>query len=113
MVCFKVEQKNKQRITTDMTGTFGSVSLLNFYDEKVEMSNEALNSKGKLNYNQFFSVLESKDYFIFYLTANQASLIRKKDIEHIDEFRKFIMEKFQKNLNIFNNKIKVGIRDTT
>ncbi|WMI81756.1 hypothetical protein [Anaerotignum sp. MB30-C6] len=36
-VCFKVERKNKRRITTDKTGTFGSVSLLKFYDEKVEM----------------------------------------------------------------------------
>ncbi|WMI82658.1 YcxB family protein [Anaerotignum sp. MB30-C6] len=60
------------------------------------MSNEALKSKGELSYNQFFSVLESKDYFIFYLTANQASLIRKKDVPQVDEFRKFIKEKFQK-----------------
>ena len=95
-VCFMVERKNKQRITTDKTGTFGSVSLLKFYDEKVEMSNEALKSRGELNYNQFYAVLESKDYFIFYLTVNQASLIRKKDVPQVEEFRKFIIEKFPK-----------------
>jgi hypothetical protein len=29
------------------------------------------------------------------LTANQASLIRKKDIDNPDEFKKFIVERFE------------------
>ena len=59
------------------------------------MENEALKSKGELQYHQFYALMESKDYFIFYLTANQASLIRKLDIDDISAFREFIVEKFK------------------
>jgi hypothetical protein len=38
--------------------------------------------------------MESKDYFIFYLTVNQASLVRKRDVDNINVFREFIVEKF-------------------
>ena len=36
--------------------------------------------------------MESKDYFIFYITVNQASLVRKKDMkdEVVMEFRTFL-----------------------
>ena len=59
------------------------------------MENEAFKSTGELRYDQFFAVMESKDYFIFYLTINQASLIRKKDIDDPDAFREFIVGKFE------------------
>jgi len=39
--------------------------------------------------------MESKDYFIFYLTANQASLVRKKDVDNLNAFKDFIVEKFK------------------
>jgi len=94
-VCFKVERKNKVRIKTDLTGTFDSLNILTFYEDKVVMENDLLKSTAELKYNQFFSVLESKDYFIFYLTANQASLIRKKDVDSFDEFKQFLMNIFK------------------
>ena len=78
IVLFKVERKNAQRIKTDKTGTFDSINTLKFYDDRIIMENEALKSKGELKYGQFYALMESKDYFIFYLTANQASLIRKE-----------------------------------
>ncbi len=59
------------------------------------MENEALKSTGELKYNQFFAVMESKDYFIFYLTVNQASLVRKKDIDNLNAFKEFIIGKFK------------------
>lgn len=93
-VCFKVERKNKQRIASDQTGTFGSLNVLKFYEDKVVMENESMKSTGELKYTQFFSVLESKDYFIFYFTANQASLIRKKDVNTLGDFKQFLMEVF-------------------
>ena len=95
VVILKVERKNAQRIKTDKTGTFDSINSLKFYDDKIVMENKALKSTGELKYDQFFSVMESKDYFIFYWTANQASLIRKKDIDNPDEFKKFIVERFE------------------
>ncbi|WP_333652139.1 YcxB family protein [Lacrimispora sp.] len=98
-VCFKVERKNKIRVTSDNTGTFGSLNILKFYDEKMVMENDLLKSTGELKYTQFFSVIESKDYFIFYLTANQACLIRKKDVDSPDAFKQFVMK-------VFNDKYK-------
>jgi hypothetical protein len=95
VILFKVERKNVQRIKTDKTGTFDSVNTLKFYDDRIIMENKSLKSTGELKYNQFFAVMESKDYFIFYLTANQESLIRKKDVENLKEFKEFIIEKFK------------------
>ncbi len=94
-VIIKIERKNAQRIKTDKTGTFDSVNTLKFYDDKIVMENKSLNSTGELKYDQFFTVMESKDYFIFYFTLNQASLIRKKDIDNPHEFKKFVVEKFE------------------
>ena len=96
VVLFKVERKNAQRIKTDKTGAFGSVNTLKFYDDRIVMENEALKSTGELNYDQFFAVMESKDYFIFYFTVNQASLVRKKDIDNLSVFREFILGKFKR-----------------
>ncbi|PNT90674.1 hypothetical protein CDQ83_17940 [Clostridium thermosuccinogenes] len=94
-VLIKVERRNAQRIKTDKTGAFDSVNTLKFYDDRIVMENEALKSKGELRYDQFYAVMESKDYFIFYLTANQASLIRKKDVDNLNDFKEFIVGKFQ------------------
>lgn len=94
VVIFKVERKNAQRIKTDKTGAFDSINTLKFYDDRIVMENKALKSTGELKYNQFFALMESKDYFIFYLTVNQASLVRKKDIDNLNDFKEFIIEKF-------------------
>ena len=94
VVLFKVERRNAQRIKTDKTGTFDSINTLKFYDDKIVMDNKALKSTGELKYNQFFALMESKDYFIFYLTINQASLVRKKDVDNLNAFREFVVEKF-------------------
>jgi len=95
VIIFKVERKNAQRIKTDKTGAFDSVNSLKFYDDRIVIENEALKSKGELKYNQFFAVMESKDYFIFYLTVNQASLVRKIDVDNLKAFKEFIVEKFK------------------
>ncbi|MFY9178027.1 MAG: YcxB family protein [Caldicoprobacterales bacterium] len=95
LVLFKVERKNAQRVKTDKTGAFDSINTLKFYDDRMVMGNEVLKSTGELKYSQFHALMKSKDYFIFYITANQASLIRKQDIEDITAFEEFILEKFE------------------
>ena len=94
VILFKVEIRNMQRIKTDKTGTFDSVNTLEFYDDRMVAENKELKSTGQLKYDQFYALMESKDYFIFYLTLNQASLVRKKDIDDLDTFKEFIVEKF-------------------
>ncbi len=95
VVLLKVETKNAQRIKTDKTGAFDSINTLKFFDDRIVMENKALKSSGELKYSQFYALMESKDYFIFYLTANQASLIRKRDIDDLSAFREFIIKKFE------------------
>ena len=93
-IVFKAERRYKQRLKTDRTGAFGSTNTLKFYEDKIVMESDSPRSAGELTYEQFYAVLESKEYLIFYLTSAQASLIRKKDIAHLEEFREFIAGKF-------------------
>lgn len=95
VIMLKIERKNAQRVKMDKTGALDSVNTLKFYDDRIVMENDSFKSKGELDYSQFFAVMESKDYYIFYFTVNQASLIRKKDVENCKEFKEFIVAKFE------------------
>lgn len=95
-VCFRVERRNKDRIKTDQTGTFGSETILTFYEDSLKMVTPNVEGTSTLQYHQFYQVLESKDYFIFYFSKNLASLLRKKDMEDIDDFREFIKQKISR-----------------
>lgn len=59
----------------------------------MEMETPALHSHAELRYEQFYGVMESKDFFIFYITMNQASLIRKKDVIEFMWFTSFLLER--------------------
>lgn len=93
-VAFKVERINKKRRATDKTGAFNKYTNMTFYEDKLIVENEAFKSKAELKYNQFYRLLETKAYFIFYYNYNQASLVRKEDMENVYEFKEFIKGKF-------------------
>lgn len=93
-VCLKIELKNRKRIATDRTGAFGAVNTLCFYEDRLTLSCEELHSFGEFRYSQFYGIMESKDFFLFYLSADQASMVRKKDLENPDAFRRFLASKF-------------------
>jgi len=42
------------------------------------------------------SVISTKDFILLYATARQCSVIRKKDVENIDEFLIYLQDKFKK-----------------
>lgn len=94
-VCFQVEHKNKRRQKTDRSGTFGSKTILRFYEDKLEMETVSPASKGELAYEQFYQLLESRTFFIFYINATQASLLRKVDVSDVKELRTFLKAKFE------------------
>lgn len=94
-VCFTVERKNKQRVKTDRI-TFYLESKLSFFEDRVCYENEEMKGYWELSYDKIYEILESKDYFMFYLTKNQASLIRKQDMSDVENFQKFLKEKFPK-----------------
>lgn len=93
-ICLRVELRNKQRIKTDRTAVFGSTAILKFYPDCLVIEQPAFDSVGRADYQQFYELLESKDYYIFYLNANQATLIRKKDVADQLGFEKLLREKF-------------------
>lgn len=95
VVVFKVESRNKQRIKTDKTGVFDSQETLDFYEDFLIIKSTVFEGESKIKYSQFYQVLESKDYFITYFNINQASLIRKKDIdnEFIEKLRVLYKDK--------------------
>lgn len=96
-VCLKVERRNKARLKTDKTGTFESKSTLIFEPDKIIFDSPATVSHGELYYHQFFQLLETKDYYIFYLTQTQATLVCKRDIpeEDSEAFNAFIHLRFK------------------
>lgn len=93
---FKIEMRFKQRIKTDKTGVFGSKEILDFYKDFLIVKSEVFEGEMKVRYDQFYKVFESKDYFINYFNANQASIIRKKDME--SEVINSLRALYEKNL---------------
>lgn len=101
---FQIERKNKLRIKTDQSGTFGALNRLVFFDNEIEVSSEALKSSSVIQYNQIYQVLESKEYFIVYFNANQAAIIRKIDIKREIEpkLRDILVKKIKRTYSKIN-----------
>lgn len=85
----KIEMKFRRIIKTDKTGSLDSEEVLDFYKDFLIVKSKVFEGEIKVKYAQFYEVFESKDYFITYLNANNATLIRKKDMESqvIDSLR--------------------------
>ncbi len=69
---------------------------MDFYEDFLIVKNTAIEGQSKIRYNQLYQVLESKDYFINYFNMNQASLIRKKDMD--DEVIEKLKNLYQKEM---------------
>lgn len=95
----KVERIKNRRLKTDRTGFFDYVSILEFYSDKLKVSAPNIEASNKLKYTQFYEVLESANYFMFYVNSNMAHILRKTDFKDVDmnEFRNFLNEKFEGN----------------
>ena len=97
VISFKITRRVKQRIKTDNAGTMGSDSVLRFYDDHLEMESENFKSHSELRYEQFYELMETKDYYMFYISVNQAYMIRKKDVkaEEVSMFSEFLQCMFE------------------
>lgn len=102
MMNFKIARANKMRIKTDKIGTFDYECKLCFYDEYITFEMEETKAYSQIKYEQFFEVIESKDFYMFFVTSNQASIISKKDIDEkdLDKFSEFIKSKFKNNYKL-------------
>lgn len=101
---YNVERKNKQRIKIDKTGAFDAKETLDFYDDYLVIKSAVFGGKNKVKYDQIYQVLETKEYFITYLNINQASIMRKKDMDK-DTIEK-IQQLYKKSMGKMYKKIK-------
>ena len=99
---FQIEVRIKSRLKTDKLGTFNIENVLKFYDNKVVIENKEIKGKSEITYKQYYKLVEIKDYFYFYLTKHQASILSKRDIENVDEFKKFVVSKFEGRYKYMN-----------
>lgn len=99
VLLLKVERVKNKRIKTDKTGFFEATTILEFYKDKLKISAPYIEASNKMEYDKFYKVLESRDYFMFYVNSNMAHILRKVDCKDIDmnEFRNFLKEKFEGN----------------
>lgn len=98
-IVFNIERRYSQRIKTDKTGIFNNTHKLIFFEDKLVTESISPKSQGELKYEQFYELIETNDYWYFYMTINQASLLSKRNIRensyNVEEFGEFIREKFK------------------
>lgn len=93
-VCFRVETKTMQRAASERSYTFGAPQTLEFYETKIQITDEAVSGKAKVRYDQFFRVIETKQYYYLYHNESMASMIRKVDVEDPASLSLFFQKKF-------------------
>lgn len=93
----RMEYRYRKSVATSKSALFGSVTTITFYEDMLTMASDLTYRTSDLPYEQFFKVLEMRNYFIFYYTKAEATIVRKKDFADVDvkEFREFIMTKFE------------------
>ena len=98
-IILKIEFKTKKRIKTDKIGDFNANTILNFYEDYLQMQTNSSRSEStaSIEYNKFYMVVESQNYFFFYINASQAFLLGKRDIGDSKLFKAFITRKFDKS----------------
>lgn len=97
-IVVKVETRNREKIKADkINGSLKAHETLEFYDDFVVIKSTAFKSKSKLKYYKFHEIIETKNYFIIYFNRQQASIIRKVDLDNetIENLKKLFIEKLK------------------
>lgn len=93
-VCIMVERKNKKRIAKEGGDIDISEVHWKFYDDRLCYENDQYKIRWEENYDKMDRVLESKNCFFIFIKRNQVSFLPKKDIRELNNFQKFLKEKF-------------------
>ena len=104
-VCFNVEGKNRRRVAAaQQAGALDRRLVMSFSEQEFFLENPAREASRHLTYEEFHLLMETKDYFIFFLTKHQVTLLRKRDMkeEELDSFSAFIRRKFGKRYRKIN-----------
>ena len=94
-IFLKLEYKAFNWSNQVRAGLKGARQEFTFYDSYLIAAEDKVSGTNKIKYDKLSQVLEAKDFFIIYASANSASMIRKKDIdrEDLDRFGKFLRTK--------------------
>lgn len=92
-VCFMVEVQNNRRFKAVGADASDSQSRMILCEAKMTVTLLTTGEAMALGYDQIRLLLESKDYFIFYVGANQAFLMRKRDARDPAAVGAFLAEK--------------------
>ena len=104
-VCFNVEGKNRRRVAAaQQAGALDRRLVMSFSEQEFFLENPAREASRHLTYEEFHLLMETKDYFIFFLTKHQVTLLCKRDLkeEERDSFGAFIRRKFGKRYRKIN-----------
>lgn len=93
----RMEYRYRRTVEQSKSALFGSVTTITFYEDMLNMASDLTYRTSDLLYSDFFRILEMKNYFVFYYTKAEATIVRKKDFADVDlkEFREFIKTKFE------------------
>lgn len=89
----KIHLLIKKRLKTDRGNLIRSEVIFYFHEEDFVMENQGIASTATLSYDKIYQVVETKDFYALYLNVNQATLISKRNIENVDEFGAFLLER--------------------
>lgn len=73
---------------------FGEETVFQFYEDKLGIRAPGVRQQSRLAYDQFDACLESRDFFVFYVTPEEGIALCKRDAEDPDGLREFIKARF-------------------
>ena len=91
LMCIGIEIKSRRFAKNYRAGEMGQKETLRFYEEYMEVG---MKSGDRIEYERFYELLESKNYFLFYLNEKYASFVRKSDVPECEKFIGFLQSVF-------------------
>lgn len=97
IILVKIELRHRKRVKEEKTGMLGSKINMKFYEDHMVMTSNISRGESKLYYTDFYGLIETRSYYIFYYSRSQATMLKKKDIDEVErkEFHSFTMSKFE------------------
>ena len=95
VVCFRITQKITRREYEGGRDAFGITDHLEFHDKYILITDPIRKTSAKVGYDQIRMVYETKEYFYLYHSENNASMIRKQDVDPSVDLRTFFKKRFE------------------
>lgn len=73
---------------------FGEETVFQFYEDKLGIRASGSKQQNRLAYAHFEACLESRDFFIFYITREEGIALCKRDAEDPEGLREFLKARF-------------------